>query len=468
MVFAAGAAVDLIIAALTAAAVGFTLVELHATILPLLQAIDGVTALENVLADIHAGEDALKLQLSGARFTAATNLYQSLADAFSAGYVKPGQATAAVAYALEISGGSSANLDDLTKLTLATRFEEYGRLVGNISAPPAPAPPRQPPPVEQSQGTPTATSPPETVAVTGGAISPYLSPELAATDGGKLVSAAEANLTKQSVTVPGLSPATAQGITLALAASYHDAITIQATTLNHVLDNLSSIDTTLSGLRADVNAAGSKATSVDDSLRTVESALSGQIDSIQNEVNGIDGRLDGIDNEINGIDGRITTIEAGTGAPDLSGLQGQIDGIDAQLPGFATTTQLDGVGSTASTALHEAEAVAATLAGVGALGLVSTINDLEACCTANSEITGPIKAGGATPGLLGQLGGLLGKAGAIAAALALVDAVNELWDANVVDLTTAQTATVVAPIVTNAVLPSILERVTQQAQLAGT
>lgn len=468
MAFLAGVAVDLIIGALTAGVIAFSYEWVTKVLIPGLSHIDSFSTVTEMAAAIHSAEDALKNSLSGQQLSSMQMLYSTLNAAVTAGYVKPGQATDAVAFALEIGGGSSANLNDLTAATLTARFKLYSEQRGTTSTGGGGTAVAGPAPGEHSLGTPTNFPATPTIEVTGPAISPHLSPQLAATAGGQLITAAESTLKPQSVSIPGVTPTEAKGITLALAAIYHNAISVEAMALNHVLANIGSIDSSLASLKTEVSTVDGRVTTVDNTLKSTEAALSSEIQGLQGSVDTLAGQITGIDQQVQQIDTAIAGISTGTQPVDLSGIQSQIDGIDQTLPGLATTSQLDTVNSTATQALTEAETIAASLAGIGALGLAATISDLQACCEANSEITGPIRGGGATSGLLGQLGGLLTKATAIFAGLAILDAINQVWDGQLVDLTTAQTATTVAPWVVDEILPTVLVSVADQAQLAGT
>ncbi len=61
--------------------------------------------------------------------------------------------------------------------------------------------------------------------------------------------------------------------------------------------------------------------------------------------------------------------------------------------------------------------------------LPTSLKTLEDCCYANSQVTKPIRAGGATPGLLSQLGGLLKKAAEIYFAVSIAETIAMLLDA---------------------------------------
>jgi hypothetical protein len=70
---------------------------------------------------------------------------------------------------------------------------------------------------------------------------------------------------------------------------------------------------------------------------------------------------------------------------------------------------------------------------------------MEDCCTENSNVTKPITAGGATPGLLKQLGGILKLAAEIGFAATIIDIAASVFDLNVALQNTIDGSAKVAP-----------------------
>lgn len=72
--------------------------------------------------------------------------------------------------------------------------------------------------------------------------------------------------------------------------------------------------------------------------------------------------------------------------------------------------------------------------------LPTTLKTLQDCCYENSQVTGPIRAGGATPSLLHNLGSLLGRVGSFFFLASMLDALVSLLDMPAAIFATVQSA----------------------------
>jgi hypothetical protein len=121
--------------------------------------------------------------------------------------------------------------------------------------------------------------------------------------------------------------------------------------------------------------------------------------------------------EVETLSTAITSI-VGTDIPDLANGLGTLTGEVGAL-GNTVTNQV----------LPELDAQGDALKAAAAKLALTDDACLEALCDAEDSVTTPIKDGGASPGLLGKLGALLGVAWGVSALLAIGDAIITLLDA---------------------------------------
>lgn len=134
-----------------------------------------------------------------------------------------------------------------------------------------------------------------------------------------------------------------------------------------------------------------------------DSGLEDAIEAVSNTVSGIGDQVTGI------VDNSIPELAAGIGT--LTGTVGALDSLvdGSVVPGLASVTDL---------------------ANQSAAKLALTDDDcLEALCDAETNVTDPIKAGGATPSLLSKLGSLLGLGWTVGALLAFLEAMATMFQA---------------------------------------
>ena len=417
----AEAAIDILIAVLATAAVGFTVGEVSSIIDPQLKQLDLIHDATTLAADIHTLEDSVKAQFAGQKGQTLSNLYTGLHAAVVAGEVPPGDTENAMAYILATNEYAGVPVAQITPAQLTDLFKSYGDALKSSTTSTTTHTTGLPELGGHSTGNLESAQGAVAEATSTETISANLPSSLSGTQGATWVTEAEKGLPTTTVAIPGMDPATAQGVSALLDATYSNALAVTAKVASTISDEVSSIDGSISQIRGNLSDLLVKLDNAEATTSGVAQALAAQLGGITAALDQLGAAVGSIDQHLSRLEAEVAAITVGTTSPDLSGIQDEISGIDAQLPGFATIDQLNQVRSTADTALTDATSTIAELAGIGVLGLVATIADLEICCESNSEVTGPIRAGGATTGLLSGLGSLLAKGAELLALGAFFD-----------------------------------------------
>jgi hypothetical protein len=144
--------------------------------------------------------------------------------------------------------------------------------------------------------------------------------------------------------------------------------------------------------------------------------------------------------------------DAASLAAAIGSLEGAVTQLETQpIPvTYPDIQSIPGGKALSDTVANDGAAIATIegiVAGIAAGALSLTLDDLMRCCSANSAVTDPIASGGATPSLLGQLGGLLTKVAIIGVALGWLDTIYAIFEINDVMFATVKSAEWIAPIV---------------------
>lgn len=273
--------------------------------------------------------------------------------------------------------------------------------------------------------------------VTGGALAGYLlkydqehgihpakeptfklaAPLGAPTHGQRTVADAAKKIVAQQITAPGLSPAAGKAISKAIGIASADLLKAQALGIDRMLpgmapgqvpEALTQLDTAAGVLEKQLNALQKQVGT--GSLGSISGKVSGAtaaITALQAELAKVTAELElkapsELDTHVNAIDKVVTEHTS------------EIDKINKELPKLATTAALTALTGKVDVAVEDlalkhASALDTALNGVehSVTALQAKADDLDECCSANSDITNPIRAGGATPSLLHELGNLL-------------------------------------------------------------
>lgn len=266
------------------------------------------------------------------------------------------------------------------------------------------------------------------------------------TQGQRIVVEAGQGLTQQSVTAPGFTKAQAQAISTAIGVATADVLKAQALVTDRMLPGM---------------APGQ----VPESLKQLDTAagvLERQVAALRKEVGtgkitGVAGTVSGISKAVVALQGEVQTLTEQMTGDKTSGLLADVDGlrqavagdklelahINKTLPDLATTAALTALtGKVAVTVeeldLKHSSALDTALNGVehSVTALQAKTDELDECCDANSQITNPIRQGGATPSLLKSLGSLLKGAVEGVFLATILDSVLLIFDAPAVISTT--------------------------------
>jgi uncharacterized protein YoxC len=257
-------------------------------------------------------------------------------------------------------------------------------------------------------------------------------PELPSPSHGQTVVAKGAReVTPSQVPGADLSPASVAAIQTAIGVASADILKVQAAVIDAMLPNLApgQVTQALDQLNTAANALENQMTGV---LTTLNKNATG---SLAAQVNGALETLNGLAQEVNtlaedvamkaestiGDDVNANTAEIGTLSAAMATVVGTaIPDLAQGLQGLTST-----VGSLDNTVTNEIEPQLAQTTEQTAANtdtLSGTDKDcLDQLCDAEGNVINPITEGGATPGLLKQLGGLLTKAFEIGALMSLVE-----------------------------------------------
>jgi hypothetical protein len=259
------------------------------------------------------------------------------------------------------------------------------------------------------------------------------------TQGQKATAAVASGITPQQVTAPGLSATATAAISQAIGVATADALKAQAALVDKMLPGLapgqvpqalSQIYSALRILEAQYakmrqELSGPDPGAVGTTLASIANALA----SIQGEVTTLTDQLALVDPSA--LEAQVTTIGDNVAANTSSIntiTEQKLPEIGAALAGLTTVTT--GLTNQLDTEVVPQLAQTTQMATQSAAELALTDADcLAKLCDSINNVSEPITKGGATPSLLSQLGGLLGKAFALGLAATMVDTVLTILDA---------------------------------------
>jgi len=227
---------------------------------------------------------------------------------------------------------------------------------------------------------------------------------------------------------PGLTAVEAKAISLAIETSYGDTMHVLIGVTNALIARElaagKSTGTTVASTGASTKALAKLAAT----LATDQRLTTGRITAIEKALAAERSTEATLATKVAGIARQPRTTSDPALAKRVTAVETRLGGIETKLPTLATAAMLAPVAAGVTSLRQTVPAITQELQTSGVANLPPTIQQLEDCCYANSQVTKPIKAGGATPSLLGQLGGLLKKAayglffaGLVDAAVAIID-----------------------------------------------
>jgi len=359
------------------------------------------------------------------------NALESLQYAYRTGEVHPAQSIEALQYAMLTAGKLIMRPGGVNGHTLPGELSAYAVHVHNHTHPPIKLP-----------GTVKAPAPrPVATSISVGVTVPEPN-----TPGGKIVAQAEAAIKTVRVTVPGLTQVETRGISIAIAHAYQDTLSVIVSALNHVEAQITALGRTVAAQGHTGTTTAKTVTKTAPSVTHTLNALKATQASLSAEVRHLETLIQGLQAQITSIKTQPPVITP-TPAPVTSSPLSPTDrALIDSIPLLATTasvTQASLVANAANTLALQNQAV---LGDSYVPNLPSTINSLEECCAANSNITNPIRSGGATPGLLSGLGGLLAKGAMLAVGAGILETIIALFDMPDVILGEVQSMQWVRPI----------------------
>lgn len=278
----------------------------------------------------------------------------------------------------------------------------------------------------QGQGPAPAPAPAPTVPVVGPGPAPIPS-----TPGGALVTSAQAAITPDAVTFGGFTAQQAAAVQEALYLDYNNLLAVQAAVADGVLGGLlpGQAAQLINTLQAGIDALREAVTNLDaltgnvsspslvvqlTGLTATQAAQALDITTLQGQVAEQDPSA--LYSSVESNTSAIGTLTAAVGAFE-STATARMDNFEQQFAMTEPSIMSDELAQVAGTA-NNAESLATENAAKLAL---TTDECLAALCDAENSVTDPIQEGGATPSLLRQLGGLLGKVFELGLVAAVVD-----------------------------------------------
>ncbi len=403
----------LVAAALDMGAAGLGSVLIETTFLDDTVLIDSATTETEMAAKVDEAMRGLEVKIGTAASERLMPLYEGLKTAVTEGEVLPGEAQLATNYVIGTGGVKILAVGGAAALVIAKLFHDFAAEYHN----PTRRPPAPPKPVRH----PTRRPAPPALTV------PIAVPE-PNTPGGRIVAEAEKSLKSLRITAPGLSATAARSVSIAIAEAYKDTLTVLVGSLNHVEAQISGTQAEISKLDGQLGTVAKVAGTVP-TLTTVEiSGLDGTISRIERGMRTLDTRIGNVETEITHISGQPVTTTTPPAAPPSPGLTPAQAAEVATIPQLATSASVTQVGIEAAAALALAKANAPTPGNAYVPNLPTKMQTLEDCCAANTEVTQPIRSGGATPSLLSKLGGLLVKAYALGIVASVIEVGLSLLD----------------------------------------
>ena len=396
-----------------------------------LAGLDSINTVDDLVKAIDISRSTLQSRIGVEANARMTLVYAGLSDAVATGEVLPGEAAASTGYVFA-SGGAKILAGTVAALTLIDQlYRDWAIKQGHaIHHPITTARPVRRP------GT-SAVHPALAVGVTV--------PE-PNTPGGRIVTQAEKGLKSLRINAPGLSTTTAKAISVAISEAYKDTLTVIVGSLNHVEAQIAGAQFEIGRLQGNVGTLAKVAGTVPTSVTTQLSSIESTLKRIERGMKTLDTRIGNTEKAVEHISRQPVVTTAPPAPVSTPGLSPTETQALATIPTLATTSAVTAASLEASAAMKLAEQNAAVLGDMYVPNLPNSIMTLEDCCAANSEVTQPIKGGGATPSLLSKLGGLLVKAYALAIVASAVDIVLAILDAPDVLLGEMRTVSWIAPI----------------------
>jgi len=397
-------------------ALGFEVVNL-------LGADDIPDTVAELVSRITADRAALPNLVVGQDYVYVDAMYDALGDAVSEGAVPQGSVLKAVAWAIAVGGATISSVDEWHTLFLHYAVNN-GHPVSNPGTLSAGIITQPPTSVNAATGPlPTAVAQTQPASVTVGVSVPE--PD---SPGGRLVTAAETAIKRVNVAVPGLTPTEAKGISLALAQAYQNFLTVAVSVANSIEDQVSSLSSDISDLRVELsNLSGSAAGE--------QQFVAGRLAIDETRIDNLINAATSLQTELTDLQAQITSIA--TAPPVTTPSPQPITGVPftvadaalvATIPALATSASVAGLQGELDTTNSEVATLETQAQTAGIPETPTTMTDLEDCCEENSAVTGPIKAGGATPSSLLGLGSLLSIAGLLGVAASIVSGLAAIFD----------------------------------------
>ena len=429
---------------------GFTASELTGTLGPAFADLDAAVGVDDLLTQIDKVEATFATRLGGTQAAQMSALMGGLTDAVETGTVLPGQTNAAIGFVLATGGVEVLAHTSVETKALESLYTLFGVDRGNRPHAKVVPPAKVPAPAPASAGIPSPSSTEPKPATVPARITIGVTVPEPATPGGKLVNAAEKAVKRTTVTVPGLSRTAAHGVSLAISRSYQNMLAVLVTTLNDVEDQIGQLGSevaTLTGISAET-AKG---------IGSVQTFMQDRLDLAEKRIANIITGMDNLQGEETNLQSQITQALTSPPSPVTGTAPGGLQGITpaeaaliATIPTLATSSQLSAVADAEANDAANITGLELETQAANLPNLPTTISDLEDCCAENEAVTKPITDGGATPGLLGQLGGLLSWASLLVLAGELFSVVLTAldWDDSIIG--TVRGAEFIAPIAVQA------------------
>jgi hypothetical protein len=375
--------------------------------------------LKSVLAELDSSktvaeaDDKLKswadglvsISMTAADFT-EINLANALHDAYARGELLPSETSAAVQWIMKV---------DKLSVFSGTYIVE-GRFAASLAV------------WAVHQGHTVNDTGAEPLAATKAVVYTGASGEGVNTEGGVVVAGAQASVLPERIVIPGMSTATAAGISVALADTYKNAITTMVGTANELIAQIRQVAGTAASASGMADEAYKDAAALEKKLAATVADLNADITHDGQVINQLQTKVDtqakAIQNLTNQVDALALPI------PSADSIPGIVDEITAVVGGMglAGLLGIDSLRGLVDDIGAEVAAETSVLDGIGAIGFVGTLEDLLQCCDAAHLVTDPIAAAGGSAALLAELGPILLEAGVSAVGVSVVSTILTILD----------------------------------------
>ena len=275
------------------------------------------------------------------------------------------------------------------------------------------------------------------------------------TAGGRIVAAAEASVRTAEIHAPGLTAVEAKAISLAIETSYGDTMHVLIGVVNDLVGRITAADTAAGMSTGDARVSTAALARLAARLAADQKLTTGRITAIEKALAAERSTEAKLATKVEGIARQPKTTTDPALAKRVTAVETKLGGIETKIPTLATAAMLAPVAAGVSGLTATQLATTKELQTSGVANLPPTIQQLEDCCYANSQVTKPIKSGGATPSLLRSLGGLLTKGYALLLVAGAVDAVIGIFDMPAVVLGTIRGAEWVMPLAEDAAMAAM-------------